>query len=295
MANKPRARKGKKQGKTKQLTLTGMIAVGLLAGADYFNLIPPEISQAIGQTTQSVTSNNKTQDLNLGQGKNQKRPDQQLAESVLTPSIKAQLKSESVKFNGTGAFIVNGGKTNLDASVNVAPYVQLNAQDSLGRPGAANAFLNKSSREYRSREETGNDKKMNPVGWKQKKLDGQDMLFNRGHSIAYAIAGSIKGFDASVANPQNITTQTAWANQSSNGNDQNTGQNYYETLVRRSLDNNKQVRYRVTPLYEGDNLVPSGSHIEAKAKDGSLEFNVFVPNVQPGVKINYRTGDSTAA
>ena len=294
MANKPRARKGNKQNKMKQYTLTGLIAVGLLAGADYFNVLPTEISQAIGQPTKALKAPS-SESLKLEQGKNQKRPDQQLAESVLTPSIKTQLKSNSVVFNGTGAFIVNSGKTDLDASVNVAPYVQLNAQDALGRPGVANAFLNKTSREYRSREETGNDKKMNPVGWKQKNLGGKEVLYNRGHSIAYAIAGSIKGFDASVANPRNITTQTAWANQSSNGNDQNTGQNYYETLVRRSLDKNKSVRYRVTPLYEGQNLVPSGSHLEAKSKDGSLEFNVFIPNVQPGVKINYRTGDATAS
>lgn len=294
MANKPRARKGKKQTKTKQLTLTGLLAVGLLAGAEYFNVLPPQISQVIGQPAKTLKSST-TESLKVDKSMTQKRPDQQLAESVLTPSIKAQLKSDSVVFNGAGAFVVNGGKTNLDANVNVAPYVQLNAQDSLGRPGVANAFLNKSSREYRSREETGNDKKINPVGWKQKSLGGKEVLYNRGHSIAYAIAGGIKGFDASVANPRNITTQTAWANQSSNGNDQNTGQNYYETLVRRSLDKNKQIRYRVTPLYEGDNLVPSGSHIEAKAKDGSLEFNVFIPNVQPGVKINYRSGDATVA
>ena len=121
------------------------------------------------------------------------------------------------------------------------------------------------------------------------------MLYNRGHSIGYALAGSVRGFDASEANPQNITAQTAWANQASNGNDSNTGQNYYETQVRRAQDSRKTVRYRVTPVYDGDNLVPSGSHLEAKSSDGSLEFNVFVPNVEPGVVINYSTGYAKVA
>ena len=214
----------------------------------------------------------------------------------MSTSIKKDLGG-SIHYNGTGAFVVNNNNTDLNAKVNSAPYVQLEKQDSLGRAGLANALLNKSSRQYKDRSETSsngrsNSTKMEPVGWHQMKLKGgkYSTLYNRGHSIAYALAGNIKGFDASEANPQNITTQTAWANQASNGDEKSTGQNYYEGLVRKALDNNKTVRYRVEPLYEGKNLVPSGSHLEAKSKDGSLEFNVFVPNVEPGVHIDYTTG-----
>lgn len=229
-----------------------------------------------------------------------KVPTQSLAQSVLTPSIKKNLK-DSVTYNGTGAFIVNDNKTDLDAKVNSAPYVQLAKQDALGRPKLSNALLNKTSRQYKNRSETtgadgkSNSAKINPVGWKQLMIPSgsYSTLYNRGHSIGYALAGNIKGFDASEANPQNISTQTAWANQASNGNDENTGQNYYEGLVRKALDKNKTVRYRVEPMYDGNDLVPSGTHMEAKSKDGSLEFNVFIPNVQPGIQIDYSSGKGT--
>ncbi|KRN33212.1 DNA/RNA non-specific endonuclease [Weissella halotolerans] len=223
-----------------------------------------------------------------------RHPDEQLAASVLTPAVRAQLHSQRITFNGAGAWLINHNQTDLQANVSTAPYVHLAPLDDLGRPGVANALLNRTSRQYRNRQETGMDRKIEPLGWHQVNLSGPyQVLYNRGHSIGYALAGRITSFDASEANRQNITTQTAWANQASNGDDQNTGQNYYETLVRRAQDQNKLVRYRVTPVYDGSALLPAGNHLEAKSRDDSLEFNVFIPNVQPGITINYQTGQAS--
>ena len=281
-------------GRKRQVSVAGVvIALGVFALQQ--TVLKDNNGTQVTKTNYAQSSVKSDEKVNYGSTADE-HPNESLASSVLTANVVKQLGTNSVRFNGNGAFILNNNKTDLNAKVSSAPYVQLAKQDSLGRAGVANALLTKASRQYQSRDETGNSRQMQPVGWHQLSIGGNyKMLYNRGHSIGYALAGSVRGFDASEANPQNITAQTAWANQASNGNDSNTGQNYYETQVRRAQDNRKTVRYRVTPVYDGDNLVPSGSHLEAKSSDGSLEFNVFVPNVEPGVVIGYSTGYAKVA
>lgn len=281
-------------GRKRQASVAGVvIALGVFALQQ--TVLKDNNGTQVTKTNYAQSSVKSDAKVNYGSTSDE-HPNESLASSVLTANVVKQLGTNSVRFNGNGAFILNDNKTDLNAKVSSAPYVQLAKQDSLGRAGVANALLTKASRQYQSRDQTGNSRQMQPVGWHQLSIGGNyKMLYNRGHSIGYALAGSVRGFDASEANPQNITAQTAWANQASNGNDSNTGQNYYETQVRRAQDNRKTVRYRVTPVYDGDNLVPSGSHLEAKSSDGSLEFNVFVPNVEPGVVINYSTGYAKVA
>ena len=281
-------------GRKRQVSVAGVvIALGVFALQQ--TVLKDNNGTQVTKTNYAQSSVKSDAKVNYGSTSDE-HPNESLASSVLTANVVKQLGTNSVRFNGNGAFILNDNKTDLNAKVSSAPYVQLAKQDSLGRAGVANALLTKASRQYQSRDQTGNSRQMQPVGWHQLSIGGNyKMLYNRGHSIGYALAGSVRGFDASEANPQNITAQTAWANQASNGNDSNTGQNYYETQVRRAQDNSKTVRYRVTPVYDGDNLVPSGSHLEAKSSDGSLEFNVFVPNVEPGVVINYSTGYAKVA
>lgn len=219
---------------------------------------------------------------------------EQLADSVMTPNVKSQL-GNSIQYNGHGAFIINNNQSTLNANVNVAPYAT-NEVDSMGRPTVGNAFLNKTCRQYKNRQETGNGaSEWKPKGFHQLNdlKGGYTHAYDRGHLLGYALVGGIKGFNASESNPKNIATQTAWANEA--GDKDNTGQNYYEGIVRKALDEGKKVRYQVQDVYDGNNIVPSGAHIQAKSTDGSVNFNVFVPNVQSNIKINYATGVATPA
>lgn len=219
-------------------------------------------------------------------------PTKEQAESVLTPVVKQQLGG-SIKWNGAGAFVINNNQPQLNAKISSAPYA-VNIKDNQGRAWRGDAWLNRTTRQYQNRAETGNGAtNWRPAGFLQAHnlTGGYSHAYDRGHLLGYALVGGIRGFNASESNPANIATQTAWANEARSS--YSTGQNYYEGLVRKALDQGKQVRYRVTDIYDGNNLVPSGAHIQALSSDGSLSFNVFVPNVQNNINIDYATGRVT--
>lgn len=264
--------------------LISLLVAGLIiAGSYYF----PQLTQEGGQSGQpSYYVNDSRID--------QETPSQELASSVLTEEVLSQL-GQNIEWNEAGSFIINGNKTKLKADVASSPYATNQTKEVNGQvvPTQANALLAKSTRQYRDRNETSQGRTdWKPAGWHQvHDLSGPyDHAVDRGHLLGYAIVGGLSGFDASTSNPENIAVQTVWSNQA---DDQwSTGQNFYEGQIRRALDRNKRVRYRVTLIYaHEEDLIAVGSHLEAKSADGSLEFNVFIPNVQSGLSINYRTGE----
>lgn len=156
--------------------------------------------------------------------------------------------------------------------------------DNLGRCGVAYANICKEIMpvEGEKRETIGMIK---PSGWQTIKYPGVvegNYLYNRCHLIGYQLAGE-------NANEKNLITGTRYMNVE--------GMLPFENKVADYIEGNPKnhVLYRVTPVFQGNNLVASGVQIEAYSIEDNgkgICFNVYVYNVQPGIKIDYATGKS---
>ena len=153
--------------------------------------------------------------------------------------------------------------------------------DYLGRCGPAFA---KVGIETMPTEERGEINSVKPSGWQTAKYDIVEgkYLYNRCHLIGYQLT-------AENANEKNLITGTRYMNVQ--------GMLPFENMVAEYVRTTKNhVLYRVTPIFENDNLVASGVEIEAQSVEDKGEgicFNVYVYNVQPGIDINYKNGEST--
>lgn len=152
--------------------------------------------------------------------------------------------------------------------------------DYLGRCGVAFARVSKELMPKEDRESIGQVK---PSGWHTVKYDIVDgkYLYNRCHLIGFQLAGE-------NANELNLITGTRYMNVE--------GMLPFENEVADYVrETSNTVLYRVTPVFEGENLVANGVKMEAYSLEDNgsgVCFNVFVYNIQPGVVINYANGES---
>ncbi len=152
--------------------------------------------------------------------------------------------------------------------------------DEKGRCGVAYANICKETMPLEG-EERGDISSIKPTGWRQKKYNGE-YLYNRCHLIGYQLS-------AENANKQNLITGTRYFNVEA--------MLPFENKVAKYIDDNpnNHVLYRVTPIFEDDNLLANGVEIEAFSVEDNgagVCFNVYCYNVQPGITINYATGES---
>lgn len=176
--------------------------------------------------------------------------------------------------DNTPSFTVDDATT--DAFQSFSPF------DWLGRCGTAYACLGP---ETLPTDVRGDISEIHPSGWVQNFYDfiEGESLYNRSHLIAHCLSGQ-------DANEQNLITGTRHFNA-----------DVMEPIEAMVLDyierTSNHVLYRVTPVFEGDELVARGVQIEALSmEDGGqgVSLNVFLRNIQPGVAIDYATGNNWA-
>lgn len=158
------------------------------------------------------------------------------------------------------------------------PFDSYTPLDELGRVGVAEALLDI---DLMPEDERGSIGHIEPTGWNQGNYEivSGNWLYNRSHLIGHQMTG----YDGR----ENLMTGTRQFNAE--------GMLPFENFVANVVEEEEmQVRYRVTPLFEGDNLLSHGIVMEGFSVDDdgeTLTFNVFVPNQQDGIELDYETGD----
>ena len=185
------------------------------------------------------------------------------------------------EYNGRGYVEINGNVPYFDSDeIKRESFEYYSRLDSLGRCQAAFACL---GRDLMPKAKRGDISSVKPTGWHSVKYDFVESksLYNRSHLIGWQLAGE-------DANEKNLITGTRYMNA--------TTMVPFENLVADYIkETDNHVMYRVTPFFDGDNLVADGVLMEALSVEDDGDgvcFNVYCYNVQPGVVIDYATGES---
>lgn len=213
------------------------------------------------------------------QGKESGKNSRQIEIGGVTPTEAP--KQSHKEYHGKPYAVLQNNKPSFSTKdYKTKPFEKYSSLDSLGRCQTAYANICK---EIMPREKRGAIGMIKPSGWHTVKYDVVDgrYLYNRCHLIGYQLAGE-------NANEKNLITGTRYMNVE--------GMLPFEEEVAEYVKRTgNHVLYRVTPKYEGDNLLAEGVEMEAYSVEDNGEgvcFHVFVYNVQPGVKISYNDGAS---
>ena len=185
------------------------------------------------------------------------------------------------EYNGNNFVYINNNEPSFtEEEIRNYSYETYSGLDYLGRCGVAIANI---GTDIMPTSERGNIGSIKPSGWQTVKYDIVEgkYLYNRCHLIGYQLTGE-------NANKNNLITCTRQMNTIGMLDFENQVANYVKKT-------NNHVLYRVTPIFYEDNLVASGVEIEALSVEDNgkgIKFNVFVYNVQDGIKIDYKTGNS---
>ena len=188
------------------------------------------------------------------------------------------------EYNGDPYVEVEGGKPDFtEEELTEESYESYSDLDELGRCQEAQACVGLDTMPAGERESIS---QVRPTGWQSVEYDEVDggYLYNRCHLIGYQLT-------AENANEKNLITGTRYMNTE--------GMLPFEDEVADYVEKTgNHVMYRVTPVFEGRNLVASGVWMEAESVEDNgqgVSFNVYVYNVQPGIEIDYAQGDSREA
>ena len=171
-----------------------------------------------------------------------------------------------------------------EEEMNPEAYEYYSPLDELGRCGVCVAGV---GIETMPTEDRGNIGSVKPTGWVNNKYPGVvdgSYLYNRCHLIGFQLTGE-------NANKGNLITGTRYINVE--------GMLPFENMVADFVkETGYHVIYRITPVFDGDDLLAHGVLMEAKSVEDDGEgilFNVYCYNVQPGIEIDYATGENKLA
>lgn len=277
------SRKNSQRKKTPVVILV-LAVILLIAQAILRSPVPDELAPILEQISGGKITESQFAEAKEEADKLKDTISQFLMQDMADNSIPAASLADLPEYSGDPVVIIDDNIPDFAPEDLVGTsFESYSALDGLGRCQTAYANIGVDLMPTDKREAISSVK---PVGWHSVKYDCVEgkYLYNRCHLIGYQLTGE-------NANEKNLITGTRYLNV--------TGMLPYENMVAEYIEETgNHVLYRVTPVYEGDDLLARGLVMEAQSVEdegAGICFHIFAYNVQPGVEIDYATGESRLA